>query len=602
MNNKYDIFISYRREGGEQYARTIQQSLEKQYRVFLDFDELKDGVFDKRIMNAIREAPVFLLILSHGALDRCTDEDDWVRKEILYAGECARHIVPIVIIDDVFEGIPENLPQDLKNLISAHQFSELQMKTLFKASMDELIRYRIAPYVVNDEEKSGVKIHIETDMPCSMFQFSTYMKDLQPNVDNVVMMNPGTYKLSFVSTQFPDIVITQKYTLPLGAFSDFIEINLKNLVNQKIEEENKHKAEEEERKRLEKLILYSFHCDGKSGYKDKTGKVVIPCKWERAYEFHEGLAAVKEIKGKWGFIDKTGKIVIPCKWREANSFNDGLAPVEDPNSHKYGFIDKNGEMIIPCNWSYAESFSEGLARVRIQDKSSFTGGLWGFIDKTGKEIIPCKWSYTDNWFKDGFLKVSEDSMHCGLIDKTGKIIIPCQWKGIGEFKDDYVSVKDNNGKWGFVDKTGNVVIPCKWEGVHSFYEGLADVKDSNGKFGFIDKTGNVVIPCRWDGAGQFYEGLARVKDSNGKIGFIDKTGNLVIPCLWNDYYCSFFREGLASVKDSNGKFGFIDKTGKLVIPCKWEDANAFRNGLAKVKDVSGKYWMIDKTGKAISEG
>jgi len=251
MERKYDIFISYRREGGEQYARTIQQSLEKQYRVFLDFDELKDGVFDKRIMNAIREAPVFLLILSHGALDRCINENDWVRKEILYAGECARHIVPIVIIDDVFDGIPENLPQDLKKLISAHQFSELQMKTLFKVSMDELIRYRIAPYVVKDEEKSGIVIHIETDMPCSMFQFSTYMKDLQPNVDNVVLMNPGTYKLSFVSTQFPDISITQKYTLPLGAFSDFIEINLKNLVNQKIEEENKRKAEEEERKRRE---------------------------------------------------------------------------------------------------------------------------------------------------------------------------------------------------------------------------------------------------------------------------------------------------------------------------------------------------------------
>ena len=40
---KYDIFISYRREGGDKYARTIQQALEKQYRVFLDFDELKDG-------------------------------------------------------------------------------------------------------------------------------------------------------------------------------------------------------------------------------------------------------------------------------------------------------------------------------------------------------------------------------------------------------------------------------------------------------------------------------------------------------------------------------------------------------------------------------
>ena len=70
---KYDIFISYRREGGDKYARTIQQALEKQYRVFLDFDELKDGVFDQRIIDAITESPVFLLILSRGALDRCVN-------------------------------------------------------------------------------------------------------------------------------------------------------------------------------------------------------------------------------------------------------------------------------------------------------------------------------------------------------------------------------------------------------------------------------------------------------------------------------------------------------------------------------------------------
>lgn len=47
---KYDVFISYRREGGDKYARTIQQALEKRYKVFLNLDELKDSVFDDRIM------------------------------------------------------------------------------------------------------------------------------------------------------------------------------------------------------------------------------------------------------------------------------------------------------------------------------------------------------------------------------------------------------------------------------------------------------------------------------------------------------------------------------------------------------------------------
>ena len=80
MHTSYDIFISYRRTTGAQYARIIQLMLtQRGYKVFLDYDELKDGVFGKRIKAAINEAPVFILMLSKGALDRCSQEGDWVR-------------------------------------------------------------------------------------------------------------------------------------------------------------------------------------------------------------------------------------------------------------------------------------------------------------------------------------------------------------------------------------------------------------------------------------------------------------------------------------------------------------------------------------------
>ena len=50
----YDIFISYRRDGGKEWARSLKSELDRRgYRVFLDFDELKDGIFDRRIMDAI---------------------------------------------------------------------------------------------------------------------------------------------------------------------------------------------------------------------------------------------------------------------------------------------------------------------------------------------------------------------------------------------------------------------------------------------------------------------------------------------------------------------------------------------------------------------
>lgn len=36
--------------------------------------------------------------------------------------------------------------------------------------------------------------------------------------------------------------------------------------------------------------------------------------WENQCDYMEGLAAVKDSNGKWGFVNKKGKLVIPCKW------------------------------------------------------------------------------------------------------------------------------------------------------------------------------------------------------------------------------------------------------------------------------------------------
>ena len=46
-----------------------------------------------------------------------------------------------------------------------------------------------------------------------------------------------------------------------------------------------------------------------------------------------------ESNRKWGYIDKTRKLVIPCKWDEAKVFKNGVAIVEYDDSILC-FIDK----------------------------------------------------------------------------------------------------------------------------------------------------------------------------------------------------------------------------------------------------------------------
>lgn len=147
MTNKYDIFISYRRSGGAQYARILQLMLSQRgYKVFLDYDELTDGIFSDHIKAAIKDAPVFMLVLSEGALQRCVNQDDWVRQEILLASQQNKHFVP-VNPDNKFDGVPDGVPQEIAMAAGSHQQSEIGFGQTLGVTIDLMIKNRLVPKI-----------------------------------------------------------------------------------------------------------------------------------------------------------------------------------------------------------------------------------------------------------------------------------------------------------------------------------------------------------------------------------------------------------------------------------------------------------------------
>jgi hypothetical protein len=131
----YDVFISYRREGGAPEARLIKTELERRrLKVFLDVSDLQRGHFDEVLLQRIAYAPNFLLVLSPGALDRCDAEDDWMRQEIRQALGTKRNIIPIVLPHFRF---PAALPPDIAEL-PRHQAVEYS-HTLFDATIGKIM-------------------------------------------------------------------------------------------------------------------------------------------------------------------------------------------------------------------------------------------------------------------------------------------------------------------------------------------------------------------------------------------------------------------------------------------------------------------------------
>lgn len=131
---KYDVFISYRRAGGEDEAWKLKLFLEQMgYRVFMDREALRSGDFNEQLYHRIDQCRDFLLICSPDALSRCRNPEDWVRKEITRALEGRKNIIP-VWVNGFDEAQLEQLPEELEAL------RRLQAVTPQNATYEESVR------------------------------------------------------------------------------------------------------------------------------------------------------------------------------------------------------------------------------------------------------------------------------------------------------------------------------------------------------------------------------------------------------------------------------------------------------------------------------
>ena len=223
----YDIFISYRREDGKEFARQLELKLQNLgYRTFLDVEELKDGVFDKRIIDAIEASTVFLALLTPRYFCRCAEEEDWVRKEIVCAVEGKKHIVP-VNIDRLFKNFPEDCPQIIRDNIGQHQFTEVFTGQQFTNTMEYLDVNRLQPYIVKVEKvQEGAIIHIDADMDCQIEIFGKQICTVQAGADQEIRLLKGTKKIKAISLDNPKDYIEFKFTVPDNESEELLEIKL----------------------------------------------------------------------------------------------------------------------------------------------------------------------------------------------------------------------------------------------------------------------------------------------------------------------------------------------------------------------------------------
>ncbi|MBU1626319.1 WG repeat-containing protein, partial [bacterium] len=336
----------------------------------------------------------------------------------------------------------------------------------------------------------------------------------------------------------------KSFFIILSTFLIFSSCHLKPIIKSKIKKEGK---KQESR-------LYPVTVDGKLGYIDKTGKIIIEPQFQSADrqdlyvgQFSEGLAFVR-LDNKFGYIDMTGNIVVETKFDGAYQFSEGLARIKIEG--KYGFIDKQGNIVIKPEFKKAGDFSEGLAPVEIQ-------GRWDYINKKGKVVINKQFDWADEFSEDLAWVMTNEILSC--IDKKGNIAFSLEKKDLDVIKFSEGLSRIKKGKESrYIDKTGKTIIESYFHDGLIFTEGLA-AACTGGVFKKFNKGMRAYQRER-----KFFEyGYWR----GDKWGYIDKTGKFVIEPIYNQAYP--FSNGLAAVvlKDMGNDYqvGYIDKTGKYVI-------------------------------------
>ncbi|KAF0249676.1 MAG: KWG repeat protein [bacterium] len=260
---------------------------------------------------------------------------------------------------------------------------------------------------------------------------------------------------------------------------------------------------------------------------DSTGNTIFNLPLNSSFPglYSEDLAPML-VDGKYGFIDKKGKVVIDFQFDFARSFSDGLALVKLEDY--YGFIDKEGKIVIKPQFASATSFSDGLAAVRFKKTDQHPA----FIDKKGEATFYIPSQLTKTFVKKTISEINTFEL-TGISDSTATSKLTSTFNAkiafdSRAFSENLVSVKINN-QYGYINKEGKVVIDPQFAYADAFSNGLAQIS-LRGKCAFINQSGNVVIntPYHYYSCSTFSSGLAKIQNG-GQIGYIDGDGQFVWP-------------------------------------------------------------------------
>lgn len=344
--------------------------------------------------------------------------------------------------------------------------------------------------------------------------------------------------------------------------------------------------------------------NGKYGYVDTLGQIVVPPTYDHAVDFSEGFAVVgmrdEARKMRSGLIDRTGRVVAPLEWEHLGDVRCGVgvAYCGDGDERVFSLVDTLGN-VRRLGFDYCQWFTRGRALVGT--------GSYVLLEKVPGINRPDRYEFRGKF---------------GFIRPDGELAIPVHYDDARGFSDDGLAAVGRQGKyyvkWGFIDVSGAQVIPCDFYSVEPFRHNRAVVSRvvASGKlaYGFIDRSGKEVIPCKFDMASgfRFPNTWVGMKGDDGyAYALVDSVGQAVLPFAVTDLQDNGkFGQAVAAIvdaKDGRLRYGIVDNSGSILLPfeydqitiyTQWDDeTNRWQESAMGVKDGQNFSFDISRRGE-----
>jgi len=171
---------------------------------------------------------------------------------------------------------------------------------------------------------------------------------------------------------------------------------------------------------------------------------------EQVFRESEGLTAIRR-DGKYGFVDSRGRLLIANRYEGAGDFKEGRAPVRLLG--KWGYIDVHDQIVIQPTLDTRSSFERGIAIVQRSGKS-------GLMDRDGTLLLETRYDSIRRFGDDGFILYRESL--AGLADENGRELIEPRFEQVTKAGREHVIVKQNE-KFGLLTVDGLSVFPLRYD-------------------------------------------------------------------------------------------------------------------------------------------